>query len=149
MCICRVGRGEGGAALDFACTSPHRLDALARTAQGGTSAAEAYSAYKCSYLNTADECHRQGICFTPMVFEPSGAWAPDALRTLKKIAKISALRSGTEEAAAVGGLLQRLSVVIRTASARAVLRRRALAGFADTDDTLAARSALAATAQPA
>ena len=133
------------AALDLACTSPHRQDALARTVQGGASAAEAYSEYKRSFLNTAEECSRQGMRFIPLVFEPSAAWAPDALRTLKEIARISALRSGSEESSAVGSLLQRLCVVIRTASARAVLRRRALAAPSG-DDTLSAARLVMASA---
>eukprot|EP00973_Karenia_brevis_P052055 7230550-Karenia_brevis.AAC.1 len=80
-----------------------------------------------------------------MVFEPAGAWAPDALRTLRQIAKISAHRSGLEVPLAIGHVLQRLCVVIRTASARAVLRRKAIAtaGFLDIGSvrTLAATAA--------
>jgi hypothetical protein len=137
-------KSRSPAALDFACTSPHRLDALARTAAGGESAAEAYTAHKLAFLNTGEECRRQGILFLPMVFEPSGAWAPDALRVLREMANISARRSGTEVSDAVGGLLQRLCVVIRTASARAVLRRRALAAAGVEDGLFSSRLALAA-----
>ena len=78
-----------------------------------------------------------------MVFEPSGAWAPESLHTLKEIAKFSALRAGTEESVAVGALLQRLSVVIRTAGARAVIRRQALAAAGVCDPLKSAREALA------
>jgi hypothetical protein len=131
------------AALDFAGTSPHRLDALARTAAGGESAAEAYTSFKRNFQNTAEECRRQGILFVPMVFEPSGAWAPDALRTLRELANISARRSGAEQSAVLGNMLQSLCVVIRTASARAVLRRRALAAAGSEDPLLAARQVLA------
>ena len=134
--------GGTPAALDFACTSPQRQDALERTAQGGASAAEAYTAFKKQFLDTAEQCSRQGIQFLPMVFEPSGAWAPESLHTLREIARISSLRSGTEESLMLGALLQRLSVVIRTAGARAVLRRQALAAGGCRDDIGAAGDAL-------
>jgi hypothetical protein len=140
--------GGGPAALDFACTSPQRQDALERSAQGGLSAAESYTAFKKRYLNTAEQCSRQGVLFLPMVFEPSGAWAPHVLRILKEIAKISALRSGEEESFVIGAVLQRLSVVIRTAGARAVLRRRALAALGCGDETLSARQALTTAVNP-
>ena len=66
--------GGTPATLDFAVTSPQRLDAIARVAQGGPTSAEAYELFKRTYLNTAEECARQCIRFIPMVSEPSGAW---------------------------------------------------------------------------
>ena len=135
--------GGAPAALDFAVVSPQRLDALARAVQGGLSAAEAYEGFKRSFLDTAEECSRQGFRFIPMVAQVSGAWAPEALRTLREICRISALRSGTESSLTLGHSLQQLCIVIRLAGARAVLRRQALVDLESDDPFTNARLSLA------
>ena len=98
-------KGGFPAALDFAATSPQRLDALARVAQGGPAAAESYEHFKRSRLNAAEECARQGVSFVPMVAEPSRAWAPEAMRTLRELARVSALRSGRSQSDTLGRFL--------------------------------------------
>jgi hypothetical protein len=58
-----------------------------------------------------------------MVAESSGGWGPEGLKTLRQLAKTAAANSGCDGDATMGQLLQRLCVVIRSAKARAVLRR--------------------------
>ena len=83
----------------------------------------AYEAHKRSYLDTEAECTQQGVTFIPMVAESSGGWGPDALKTLRQLAKTSSSRARTDEDTTMGHLLQSLCVTIRSAKARAVLRR--------------------------
>ena len=58
-----------------------------------------------------------------MVSETSGAWGPQGLKTLTALAHAKALHTGGDAGLILGELLQTLCVVIRRASARAVLRR--------------------------
>ena len=58
-----------------------------------------------------------------MVAEPTGAWGPQALKTLSVLAHTKALQTGGEAGPILDQLLQTVSVVIRRASARAILRR--------------------------
>ena len=75
------------------------------------------------HLDTARLCTEAGIDFVPMVAESTGAWEPGALRTLKQLAQASSLRTGRDRKAVLAETLQRLSVVVRRAQARALLRR--------------------------
>ena len=113
------------AAFDVAITSPQRQEALRQAAQQAGSAACAYEGHKRSYLQTEEECRQQGILFIPLVAETSGGWGPSAIRTFAKWAKLSTSRGGAASSfkAALPQFLERLSVSIRAAKARAVLRR--------------------------
>jgi hypothetical protein len=115
--------GGAPAALDFAVTSPQRADYLATFAQTRASAASEYEVYKRRYMGTDNECANQGITFTPMVSEPSGAWGPQGIKTLRALARAKAVHTGGDAGKILGEILQLLCVVIRRASARAVLRR--------------------------
>ena len=64
-----------------------------------------------------------GVLFIPVVAEFPGGWGPTGFATLRKLAKASGQRWGREEEASLSHLLERLSVAIRSAHARAVLRR--------------------------
>ena len=88
-------------------------------------AAVAYESSKRSYLQTEDECRQQGILFVPLVAESSGGWGPSALAAFREMAKRSAGRSGLSSPAqaVLPRFLEQLSVAIRGAKARAVLRR--------------------------
>ena len=90
----------------------------------GHSATE-YEARKRSFLNTEEECRQQGILFVPLVAESSGGWGASALATFRRMAKLASGRDGqsSPKQAALPRLLERLSVSIRSAKARAVLRR--------------------------
>ena len=69
------------AALDFAITSPHRLDAPREATSTAGAAAAVYEAHRRAYLNTAEDCVAQGIAFIPMVGEPFGGWGTSAICT--------------------------------------------------------------------
>eukprot|EP00973_Karenia_brevis_P057802 8044053-Karenia_brevis.AAC.1 len=61
-----------------------------------------------------------------MVAETSGAWGPQAMSTFRALAKKKATLAGSDAGLALGAMLQELCVLIRSAGARAVLRREAL-----------------------
>ena len=89
------------------------------------SAASAYEAFKREHLNTAADCQAQGIAFIPMIAEPSGGWGKSAICTLKAIARAAATRSDRSSDSILSEQLQLLSIAVRRAKARAVLRRDA------------------------
>jgi len=111
------------AALDFAITSPQRQDVLEGASREAGAAATAYEATKRQYLDTAEDCRRQGVTFVPMVAEPSGGWSPAAVVVFKRIARAASARTGCLPDAKVNEYFQQLSVAIRQANARATLRR--------------------------
>eukprot|EP00660_Eupelagonema_oceanica_P019540 gene19540-biopygen43962 len=75
------------AAVDFAVTSGLKSGSLFTTADDGSSAAKAYEARKCAYLDTAAHCKEEGICFIPMIIEASGgAWGPAARTVWSELA---------------------------------------------------------------
>ena len=111
------------AALDFAVVSAQRQDILAEATLRAGAAATAYEAYKRSHLNTGAECAQQGVTLIPMVAESSGGWGPEGLKTLRQLAKTVAGRTRGDADSSMGQLLRSLSVIIRSANARAVLRR--------------------------
>ena len=77
-----------------------------------------------------------------LVAEASGAWAPDAARFLAKLSRTVARRSERITAEVHKELLERLSVIIRRAHARALLRRVALEEDDATDVRGTARAVL-------
>ena len=86
-------------------------------------AAKSYEAYKRGYLDTEAMCSQQGITFLPIVAECSGGWGEDSLKSLRHLARVSADRSGRQRSHVLTELLQSLCILIRSAKARAVLRR--------------------------
>ena len=69
------------------------------------------------------DCARHGVAFLPMVAEPSGGWSSSAAAVWRQLARIEALRTDDSWAAATEKVFSGLSVTIRRASARAVLRQ--------------------------
>ena len=61
--------------------------------------------------------------FVPMVAEPSGGWGPSGLAVLRRLAQASESRRGMKRGTQLQMWLRRLSVSIRQANAKAVLRR--------------------------
>jgi hypothetical protein len=112
------------AALDIAVSSPQRLAVLGRV-QGADTAAGLYEKEKRTHLGTAEACRAQGIEFVPMVAEPSGGWGPSGLAALTRIARAAEALGGRAPGSVLREQLQQLSVAIRVATGRAVLRRRA------------------------
>ena len=85
-----------------------------------------YEDYKKEYNDAANQCHRQGLVFIPMVVEAvGGGWGREARRVWSELVKSSALAAGelASESACGVSLLQRLSLVLQRENARAVLRR--------------------------
>ena len=132
------------AAFDFAVVSPQRQDVVALAAGSAGAAASLYEAYKRSYLETETECAQQGVNFFPMVAESSGGWGPEGLKHLRQLAKVAARQTGTDGGDVMGQLLQALCVVIRSAKARAVLRRAGTPQNPSVHATEAALTALVA-----
>ncbi len=113
------------AALDFAITAPQRQGIVERAAKTALAAASEYCDAKRNHENTKAQCEAAGITFLPMVAETTGAWAPESLLVWKQLAKAAAVRQGREAAAVQQEMIQSLAVTIRTANARAYLRRSA------------------------
>jgi cytochrome c5 len=111
------------AALDFAVTSPNQSATVGIAAREALHAAVSYSETKRAYLNTVTQCQAQGVTFLPMVCETSGAWAPEASAVLKQLARQAASRDARPASEHYRALLQRLAVKVRTANAKAHLRR--------------------------
>ena len=133
------------AAFDFAIVSPQRQDVLSQASQSSGAAAELYEDRKRSFLNTAAECSEQGVLLVPFVAESSGGWGTTGFTTLHKLAKASGQRWGKDVEASLSHLLERLSVAIRSAHARAVLRRAGGVDDLAEDPLDAAATALVAT----
>ena len=111
------------AALDFAITAPQRQGIVERAAASSLVAASEYCNSKRSHENTQAECEAAGVCFLPMVAETTGAWATESLEVWKQLAKATAVRQGREPATVFSEMIQSLSVTIRSANAKAFLRR--------------------------
>ena len=113
------------AAFDLAITSPQRQDILAQAASETGAAAVDYESRKRQYLDTEEECQQQGILFVPLVAESSGGWGPTALATFRRLAKRAGERGGLSATtkAVLPSFLERVCIAIRSAKARAVLRR--------------------------
>ncbi|CAE8622584.1 unnamed protein product [Polarella glacialis] len=111
------------AALDFAMTAPQQQDIVSEAARTSLSAASSYSQAKPDFQGTEAACQAQGLSFLPMVCETSSAWAPEAKAVLRQLAKMAAARSGQNQASLYGLMLQRASVVVRCANARAHMKR--------------------------
>ncbi|CAE8594402.1 unnamed protein product [Polarella glacialis] len=111
------------AVLDFAVISPNQVAYVGTAANVALRASISYSETKRARLNTAAACAAQGVTFLPTVCETSGAWAPEASAVLKQVARQAAARAGRPASELYRSLLQRLSVAVRTANARAHLKR--------------------------
>jgi len=111
------------AALDFAITAPQRQAIVEQAAQFALASAKDYAVTKRRHMDTERQCAENGVEFIPMVAESTGAWEPGALKVLRQLARASALHTGKDKGVVLAELLQRLSVTIRRAKARALLRR--------------------------
>ena len=86
------------AALDFAVTAPQQQLHLQAAAREPLAAATAYTSRKQTFEDTAEVCQAQGVDFLPMVVETSGAWAPEAMTVIRRMAAVAAPASGRAEA---------------------------------------------------
>ena len=115
---------------------------VALAAESPGAAARAYEQTKRSFLNTADDCQRQGFSFIPVVGEPSGGWGPSALWVLKTVAKSIANSTGIDASVVQREHRQALGILLRQANARAIFRRDPGAEMAQGDAISAAASVL-------
>ena len=129
------------AAFDFAITSPARQDIVVAAAESNA-AARAYEQAKRLYLNTADDCQRQGINFIPMVGEPSGGWGPSAMWVFKTVSKAIANTCGVDAMTVQREHRQALGILLRQANARAIFRRDPGANAPRVDHLTSAAAAL-------
>ena len=104
-------------------TSPVQQSILQQASLTKGAAAKAYEARKRQHLNTEALCAQQGIQFLPIVAECTGGWGEDSLKSLRHLARASADRRGRDQKQVLTELLQSLCIIIRSAKARAVLRR--------------------------
>ena len=86
-------------------------------------AAEAYEAYKRSFLDTAAVCRAQGIAFVPLVAESSGGWGASAMCTFKRLARAIAIRTDSDPGRVLSANLATLCSNIRRNNARSLLTR--------------------------
>ena len=93
-------------------------------------AASEYDVKKRLHLGTEQQCIDQGIDFLPVVAERSGGWGKSALQTFSKITKIAARCSVEPSGEIFSNLLEKLSVAIRRAKARAILKRSSVGSAA-------------------
>ena len=133
------------AALDLAIISPQRQDVLTQAVLASGAAAVQYEQRKRNFLDTETQCSQQGVLFIPMVAESSGGWGPSGRSTLRKLAKAAGQRCARDEETSLSQILERLSVAVRAAKARAVLRRAGGVDDLAGDPIDAAATALAAT----
>ena len=116
------------AALDLAITSPQRQVSLGAASLASGAAATSYEDYKRHFLDTESQCVAQGVAFLPIVAESSGGWGPSAMRFWRKLSASAGRQSSRSEEERLPQYLEGLSVAIRRASARAVLKRGAELG---------------------
>ena len=115
-----------GEALDLACTSGMRSDAIDRSRQDGGSVFASYEDKKRTHLDTDRICREAGFRFTPLIFEShGGGWSPLTRKVLDGIAKSqsAAWLIGSESPSL--RIAQRISIALHRENARAVLRRLA------------------------
>ena len=80
-------------------------------------------------LPTEEACRVAGFSFVPMVMEAhGGGWGAGARAVIASIARCVAAARNIEPAAASLEIAQRISIALHRESARAILKRRMMAG---------------------
>ena len=111
------------AALDFAVTSPLKMEGQGGAATTTLHAAMQYEEHKLADRDTAARCRRLGLQLKPMVVETLGGWGPEAQKVLWVVAKAQAAASGQLMSLALNHLYQGLAVKLQRANAGAMLAR--------------------------
>ena len=75
------------------------------------------AAHKRKLDKSWEPCNRQGITFLPIAVESLGAWHPQAVKEIKKLASAKARHTGEEESLEVTRLFQKLSVALMRGNA--------------------------------
>ena len=89
-------------------------------------AVEAYAQKKRRHQDTARKCDQLGIWFQPLVFDAQGGMTSETAGVLHQLANAVAHAENLQLAACKEDMLQRFAVIVDRASARAILRRRAV-----------------------
>ena len=92
------------------------------------------AAHKRKLDKSWEPCNRQGITFLPIAVESLGAWHPQAVKEIKKLASAKARHTGEEESLEVTRLFQKLSVALMRGNA-ALFNNRAPSHCAASDVT--------------
>ena len=118
---CCAGRAE---AIDFAAASGIRPDKVGAACTSPNNLCTDYKEYKRNYRGTEAECTRQGFVFTPFVVEAhGGSWSPTARRLTDHISQQQAAAGLWARESLSMKVAQRISCVIQTQNAKAILRR--------------------------
>ena len=132
---------RGPTAFNFVVTSGLQSGMIARSATDASHAANAYAEKKRSFLNTAQQCHEEGITFVPMIVEGAGGgWGADAERIWTDLSRAISATSREETSSVAADLYQSLSLILHREGARGVLHR--LSGTVDQPDSLASARAV-------
>ena len=75
------------------------------------------SAHKRKLDKSWEPCNRQGIVFLPLAVESLGAWHPQAVKEVKKLASAKARHTGDDESIETTRLFQKLSVALQRGNA--------------------------------
>ena len=103
------------AALDVTVVNPLQAAMVDQAAVVPGHALQA--AHKRKLDKSWDPCNQQGIAFLPIAVESLGAWHPQAVREVKKLASAKARHTGEEESVEVTRLFQKLSVALMRGNA--------------------------------
>ena len=130
-----VPRWENGApaAWDFAVTSGLRAGAVHDAAADPNQPVSAYEAHEGAHLDTAAQCHQQGLSFVPMVVEAHGRVGAGCQGVWRFPARAKAAQTGQDESAVAQELAQRINITLHRENARAILRRVPLMADARVD----------------
>ena len=123
-----VARWRNGipAAFDLAVTSGLRHDVASHSFNDPAYACRAYEDHKCNHLNTAAQCHADGIGFFPFIVEADGGgFGPQACNIISEIAKSKSQSSGDSDSVCATQVYQNLGFVLQRENSRAILRRAA------------------------
>ena len=114
----------GPAALDLAVSNGIRSTTLRASIEDAEAAARAHENHKRCFMNTAEQCRREGIEFVLVVMEGcAGAWGPSARKVWGHIAKLVATSTGEDSSKVSERHQQALSVTVQRENARAIARR--------------------------
>ena len=112
-------------ALDFAVTSGLREDFVATSERAPQDVVLQYEGFKCSYLDTQQQCLQEGLSFTPFVLEAvGGGIGAQGTAVIAELAKASASASGEPADCSAVSFTQALQITLHKENARAILRRR-------------------------
>ena len=76
--------------------------------------------------SVAAACRQANIAFIPLAVQTFGAWHDDAVVHLRRIAKLLAQQSGTQESTTVKHFFEKLAVLLQKGNAHFILGRQSV-----------------------